>query len=90
MEYHRYGKFVKRSEGIDSTGMSKETGWRPDKVGLFAGAIKYSQYGSLTRFLFKLVAAVTAEDTNTSRDYEYTDWNKVEGFAADFGASVVP
>ena len=70
--------------------MSKETGWRPDKVGLFAGAVKYSQYDGLTRFSSKLVVAVTTGDTNTSRDYEYTNWNNVKRFAADFAASVVP
>ena len=61
-----------------------ETGWRPDQVALLAGAVKYSQYGRFERALFRLVAAVTTGDTDTSRDYEYTDWDEVERFATAF------
>lgn len=62
----------------------ERTGWHPDRVGLFAGAVRYSQYDRLTRTIFRLVSAATTGDTDTSRDYEYTDWGEVERFAIDF------
>ncbi|KAB1193349.1 protoporphyrinogen oxidase [Haloferax sp. MBLA0076] len=64
------------------------TGWHPDHVGRFAGAVTYSQYDPLERVLFKLVSAVTTGDTDTSRDYEYTDWDDVEAFAEAFANDV--
>lgn len=64
------------------------TGWQPDHVGLFGGAVRYTQYNYLTRQAFELVSAVTTGDTDTSRDYEYTDWDEVERFADEFAAMV--
>lgn len=61
------------------------TGWQPDHVGVFGGAVKYTQYNPVTRLLFRLAATVTTGDTDTSRDYEYTDWAAVEQFAVEFG-----
>lgn len=61
----------------------ERTGWEPDRVGVFAGSIAYTQYDLPTRLAFRLVAAVTTGDTDTSRDYEYTDWAGVETFATD-------
>lgn len=62
--------------------MERETGWRPDEVAAFAGALKYSEYGPLTRVVMKRVARRYGGDTDTSRDYEYTDWDEVAAFAA--------
>ncbi|WP_458189368.1 menaquinone-dependent protoporphyrinogen IX dehydrogenase [Haladaptatus sp. NG-WS-4] len=58
-----------------------ETGWEPDWTAVVPGALKYSQYGVLKRFVMKRIAKRTGRDTATSRDYEYTDWDEVEGFA---------
>jgi len=60
------------------------TGWHPDRVGNFAGAVNYTQYSRPIRWFFALAAAVTTGDTDTSRDYEYTDWDEVERFAREF------
>lgn len=64
------------------------TDWLPDRIGLFPGAIKYTEYNRPTRTLFKLISAVTTGDTDTTRDYEYTDWDEVEAFATDFARFV--
>jgi menaquinone-dependent protoporphyrinogen oxidase len=64
------------------------TGWHPDRVGVFGGALRYSEYGFLERLLIKQIAKRTTGDTDTSRDYEYTDWEEVDAFAADFAAFV--
>ena len=66
----------------------EKTGWQPDRVGLFGGALRYSKYGFLKRLLMKRIAKEATGDTDTSRDYEYTDWQEVETFANDFAAFV--
>lgn len=64
------------------------TGWEPDVVGIFGGAFRYSEYGFVKRRLMKRIAADSTGDTDTSQDYEYTDWAAVEAFATDFAALV--
>jgi menaquinone-dependent protoporphyrinogen oxidase len=61
-----------------------ETGWYPQVWTIFAGALKYSQYGWLTRQMMRMIAARGGGDTSTAHDYEYTDWNAVRQFAEDF------
>ena len=64
------------------------TGWQPDRVGLFGGALRYSEYGFLKRLVMKRIAREATGDTDTARDYDYTDWGEVEAFANDFAAFV--
>ncbi|MFP4590734.1 MAG: flavodoxin domain-containing protein [Halobacteriales archaeon] len=59
------------------------TSYEPDRIGLFGGALRYSEYGFLKRALLKRIAAEATGDTDTARDYEYTDWDAVEAFADD-------
>lgn len=66
----------------------EETDWHPDRIGLFGGALRYSKYGFLKRLMMKQIAKEATGDTDTSQDYEYTDWHEVESFAADFAAFV--
>jgi menaquinone-dependent protoporphyrinogen oxidase len=66
----------------------EQTGWQPDKVALFGGALRYSEYGFITRSLMKYIARKETGDTDTSRDYEYTDWDEVRQFTEEFGAFV--
>ncbi|WP_410766626.1 flavodoxin domain-containing protein [Haloferax sp. DFSO60] len=68
--------------------LTDRTGWHPDRVGLFAGAVAYTKYPPMERVIFKLVSAVTTGDTDTSRDYEYTDWDDVSAFATEFAEFV--
>jgi menaquinone-dependent protoporphyrinogen oxidase len=51
----------------------KRTGWRPARVELVAGALPYSKYNFLIRFIMRRIAAQAGRDVDTSRDYEYTD-----------------
>lgn len=64
------------------------TDWTPDRIGQFGGALRYSEYGFLKRLLMKRIAKDATGDTDTSRDYEYTDWAEVEGFTQDFATFV--
>jgi len=65
-----------------------ETGWEPDRLARFGGALRYSEYGFLKRIVMKRIAKRATGDTDSSRDYEYTDWAEVEAFAADVAAFV--
>lgn len=59
-----------------------KTGFAPRFVELFAGALQYSRYDPLTRFAMRRIVAKEGGDTDTSHDYEYTDWAAVDHFAA--------
>lgn len=61
-----------------------ETGWHPRRVELIAGALPYTRYNFLIRFVMRQIAKKEGGDTDTSRDYEYTDWNAVERLAVEF------
>jgi len=65
------------------------TGWNPTRVELVAGALPYSKYNFLIRLVMRRISAKAGGDTDTSRDYEYTDWEGVDRFASDFGARAV-
>jgi menaquinone-dependent protoporphyrinogen oxidase len=62
----------------------KETGWHPVRVKPVAGAIRYSEYGWVLRFMMKQVASRLHLDTDTSHDAQYTDWRDLEHFAQSF------
>jgi menaquinone-dependent protoporphyrinogen oxidase len=63
----------------------QETGWRPGMVGLFGGALLYTQYGFIKRQVMKRIARHKGNpDTDTSRDYVYTNWESVKHFAEEF------
>ena len=47
----------------------------------FAGALKYSVYGPIKRRVMIVFVGLGGGNTDTSKDYEYTDWNAVERFA---------
>lgn len=66
----------------------EKTAWHPDRIAMFGGALRYSKYGFLTRIMMKRIASDATGDTDTSRDYEYTDWDEVEAFANDFATLV--
>ena len=66
----------------------KRTGWRPKRVELIAGALPYSKYNLLIRFIMRRITAKEGGDTDTSRDYEYTDWAAVSRFAEEIAQGV--
>jgi menaquinone-dependent protoporphyrinogen oxidase len=66
----------------------RETGWQPSRVETIAGALVYSQYNIFVRQLMKLISRHEGGPTDTSQDYDYTDWDTVERFAQDFAESV--
>jgi menaquinone-dependent protoporphyrinogen oxidase len=66
----------------------EETGWRPRLVELVAGAMAYTRYDPVTRWIIKLISRRKGGPTDTSRDHELTDWQAVDRFARRFGEVV--
>lgn len=58
--------------------------WQPNKVEVFAGALRYPRYTWFDRFMIRFIMTITKGDTNTQHEYEYTDWQKVDHFAHTF------
>lgn len=67
-------------------GLRRRTGWEPADTAIFAGALPYSKYNPLLRLVMRFIVSRAGGDTDTSRDYEYTDWDAVDRFAARFAA----
>jgi menaquinone-dependent protoporphyrinogen oxidase len=64
------------------------TGWRPTAIKSVAGAVLYTRYGWLKRWLMRRIVRKAGGGTDTSQDYEYTDWKDLERFANRFAALV--
>ena len=59
-------------------------GWQPTIAKLVAGALPYTRYGWLKRQMMKRIVAKAGGDIDTTRDFEYTDWNDLRDFAREF------
>jgi menaquinone-dependent protoporphyrinogen oxidase len=68
----------------------KRTGWSPERSTTFAGALPYSKYNPFIRLMMRFIVSRAGGDTDTSRDYEYTDWAAVDRFATSFARSIAP
>jgi menaquinone-dependent protoporphyrinogen oxidase len=62
-----------------------ETGWHPMVIKPVAGALPYTRYNWLIRHVMRRIAGKAGGDIDTTRDYEYTDWQDVSRFAEQFG-----
>ncbi|TWU46135.1 Protoporphyrinogen IX dehydrogenase [menaquinone] [Rubripirellula tenax] len=66
----------------------RQEDFTPSRKACFAGALRYSQYGSVTKHLMHWIAKKSGSDTDTDRDYDYTDWPAIEAFASDFASLI--
>jgi menaquinone-dependent protoporphyrinogen oxidase len=62
----------------------RETGWSPDETFLVAGAIPYTRYSLLKKWIMRSIARRAGGGTDTSQDYEYTDWVALKEFTLRF------
>lgn len=62
----------------------RQVGWHPAQTATFGGALQFSKYGAFKRMLMVMIVGIAGGDTDTSKDYEYTDWNAVDSFAETF------
>jgi menaquinone-dependent protoporphyrinogen oxidase len=68
----------------------EETGWRPARTLPVAGALAYSKYNILIRFVMKRIARKQGAPTDTSRDYEYTNWPALDQFVHEVAGGAGP
>jgi menaquinone-dependent protoporphyrinogen oxidase len=59
-------------------------GWRPTRFKPVAGALLYTKYNFFVRFIMKRIARKAGAETDTSRDYEYTDWASLDRFLQEW------
>ena len=55
--------------------------WQPKILDVFAGKIDYPKYKFLDKYAIKFIMWLTKGPTDTSKVYEFTDWNRVKAFA---------
>jgi len=60
-----------------------DTGWQPSHVLPVAGALMYRSYNVFIRFVLKRIARQAGAPTDTSRNYDFTDWPAVDRFVND-------
>jgi menaquinone-dependent protoporphyrinogen oxidase len=74
-----------RSKGSDPNGYVRkqleDLAWEPRVTAAFGGALPYTKYGLILRFVMKRLSKREGHPTDTSRDHEFTDWAAVARFA---------
>ena len=63
-----------------TAGFLTGTGWKPVDTEQVAGALLYTKYDFFKKLIMRMIAKKEGRDTDTSGDYEYTDWAKVKAF----------
>jgi len=71
------------------------TSWRPNLLTFVPGALLYRRYNFVVRFVMRGIARSTGLDTDTSRDWVYTDYDATRAWATQavdalLGAEVTP
>lgn len=74
------------AEYVDS--LLESTGWTPDRIALFEGCAPVLQVRLSQAPPDETDPRGSTGDVDTSREYEYTDWDDVEAFANDFDGFV--
>lgn len=65
----------------------EDCGLKPVALRCIAGALRYTRYDYFKRLFMRMVARQRGKSTDTSQDFEYTDWNDVEAFVDEFLAA---
>jgi menaquinone-dependent protoporphyrinogen oxidase len=65
-----------------------DTGWHPARVKPVAGALLYSKYNFLIRIIMNRIARKAGAGTDTSRDYDYTDWLDLDRFVDELAEEI--
>jgi menaquinone-dependent protoporphyrinogen oxidase len=77
----------KEAEGY-AEAFEDHTGWRPRRVHHAAGALRYSAYDFLKRWIMRRVAH--DKGIASDADQEFTDWPALEAFVRAFLAEAAP
>ncbi len=62
----------------------KQTGWRPEHSLTVAGALAYTKYNVLVKWIMKRIAHTAGFDGPSTRDYEFTNWPAVDRFVDEY------
>jgi len=65
-----------------------ETKLQPGIVKPIAGALLYSRYPFFTKLAIRFISRLAGGDTDTSRDYEYTDFEALSRFTHEFASAI--
>ena len=65
-----------------------EAGWYPRFAVAIAGAVAYTKYNPVLRWIIRRGSKRMGGPTDMSRDHEFTDWAQVERFVRGFMATV--
>lgn len=60
--------------------------WRPENLAVFAGKIDYPRYSVMDRLAIRFIMWMTKGPTDPTAVVEFTDWNRVDEFAAHIAA----
>lgn len=60
------------------------TKWKPFVIEQVAGALHYSKYGFFKKVIMKSIMKKAGGDTDTTRDYEYTNWDSLRAALSSF------
>lgn len=58
--------------------------WEPSYVAHIAGALNYTKYNPLIRWVMRRISEKSGGPVDTSREYEFTNWSELANFAVDF------
>ncbi len=59
----------------------KKSVWQPQRLAVFAGALRYPRYRWFDRLMIRFIMWLTDGPTDPRTDIELTDWDKVRAFA---------
>ena len=85
-----FDKRAKAAEDVKRTVdlFCAQTGFHPMRVWPVAGALRYTQYGVILKMVMRMIARRAGENTDTSRDHEYTDWKGLDRFVTTMAAEI--
>jgi menaquinone-dependent protoporphyrinogen oxidase len=67
-----------------------DLGWKPMRIACVGGRLAYTQYGFLTRWMMRRIAAQSGGPTDTTRDHDLTDWGQVRALAEELALAGMP
>ncbi|MFD2179057.1 menaquinone-dependent protoporphyrinogen IX dehydrogenase [Veronia pacifica] len=80
-----------RKEGKDTPETSKyvqtflsKSPWQPEIMDVFAGALYYPRYRWFDRVMIQFIMRITGGETDTTKEIEYTNWQRVTDFTERF------
>jgi len=67
-----------------------KTRWRPGRTEFVAGALMYTHYNPLVRWVMKRIAQKEGASVDTAHDHVYTDWQALDRMALEFVRTLEP